>query len=74
VARLKNGGKMSFSESFHPFLAEPHTFYIFTANTPIFYLSCNKICPKKMLFNLKIKKDNRNPIDTSIIVPVRGVA
>jgi hypothetical protein len=29
---------------------------------------------KKMLFNLIIRKDNGNPIDTSIAVPVRGVA
>jgi hypothetical protein len=29
---------------------------------------------KQMLFNLIIKKDNGNPIDTSIVVPVRGVA
>jgi hypothetical protein len=29
---------------------------------------------QKMLFNLIIKKDNGNPIDTSIVVPVRGVA
>jgi hypothetical protein len=30
---------------------------------------------KKMLFNLIIKKkDNANPIDTSIVVPVRGMA
>jgi hypothetical protein len=27
-----------------------------------------------MLFNLIIKKDNGNPIDTSIVVPVREVA
>ena len=27
-----------------------------------------------MLFNLIIKKDNGNPIDASIVVPVRGVA
>jgi hypothetical protein len=30
---------------------------------------------KKMLFDLIIiKKDNGNPIDTSIVVPVRGMA
>jgi hypothetical protein len=40
--------------------------------SPILYLSCNKIC-QKMLFNLIIQKDNGNPIDTSIVVPVRGV-
>jgi hypothetical protein len=32
-----------------------HINAIFTVNTPILYLSCNKIC-KKMLFNLIIKK------------------
>jgi hypothetical protein len=38
------------------------------------YLSCNKISKKNVIqFNNK-KKDNRNSIDTSIVVPVRGVA
>ena len=48
---------------------------IFTVNTPILYLSCIKIC-KKLLSNLITnKKDNGNPIDISIVVPVkRGVA
>ena len=52
-----------------------HINSIFTVNhAPILYLSCNEIC-KKMLFNLIIiKKDNGNPIDTSIIVSARGVA
>jgi hypothetical protein len=39
----------------------------------VFILQYN--LPNKMLFNLIIKKkDNANPIDTSIVVPVRGVA
>jgi hypothetical protein len=47
-----------------------HINSICTVNTPILYLSC-----KKMLFNLIIKKNNNgNPIDTSIVVPERGVA
>ena len=49
-----------------------HINSIFTVNTPILYLSCNKICNKTMLFNLITKKDNGNPIDTSIVVPVKG--
>jgi hypothetical protein len=49
-----------------------HINSIFTVNTPILYLSCNKI-GKEKLFNLKIKI-KRNPIDTAIIVPVRGMA
>jgi hypothetical protein len=41
---------------------------------PILYLSLKKFA-KKMLFNsIIIKKDNGNPIDTSKVVPVRGVA
>ena len=28
----------------------------------------------KIIFDLIIKRDNGNPIDTSIVVPVRGVA
>jgi hypothetical protein len=52
-----------------------HINSIFTVNTPILYLFCNKICNNnKKLFNLIIKKNNGNPIDTSIVVPVRGVA
>ena len=51
-----------------------HINSIFTVNAPILYLSCNKL-QKKMLFHLIIKKkDNGNPIDTSIVVPVRDVA
>jgi hypothetical protein len=39
------------------------------------YLSCNKICPKKLLYSIiKKEKENGNPIDTSIVVPVRDVA
>ena len=33
-----------------------HINSIFTANTPILYLSCNKIWGKKMLFDLINKK------------------
>jgi hypothetical protein len=29
---------------------------------------------KKKLFNLLIEHDNGNPIDTSIVIPIRGVA
>jgi hypothetical protein len=50
-----------------------HINYIFTVNTQTLYLSCNKTCKKKLLFNLIIKKDNGNLIDTSMVVPVRGV-
>jgi len=60
VARLRNGGKTSFSESCHPFVY-------------CIYLAIK--FAKKMLFNLIIKKtESRNPIDTSIVVLVRGVA
>jgi hypothetical protein len=34
VARLRNGGKMSFSKSVHPFRAEPHKFYIYERKLP----------------------------------------
>ena len=37
-----------------------HINSIFTVNTPILYLSCNKICKKK-LFNLEIKKRQQKP-------------
>ena len=38
VARLSNGGKMSFSKSFHPFRAEPHKFYIYHRYTNIVFI------------------------------------
>ena len=38
VARLRNGGKMSFSESFHPFRAKPHQFYIYRQYTNIVFI------------------------------------
>jgi uncharacterized membrane-anchored protein YitT (DUF2179 family) len=47
----------SFSICFVP----THINSMFTVNTPILYLSCNKMGTKKMLFNLILKKDNGNP-------------
>ena len=38
VARFRNGGKMSFRESFHPFRAETHTFYIYHQYTNIVFI------------------------------------
>ena len=38
-----------------------HINSMLTVNTPILYLSCNKMGTKQMLFNLIIKKDNGNP-------------
>jgi hypothetical protein len=45
---LEMGERTSFRESFHPFRARPHK-SIFTVNTPILYLSCNKICKKTVI-------------------------
>jgi uncharacterized membrane-anchored protein YitT (DUF2179 family) len=42
----------NFSTCFVP----THINSMFTVNTPILYLSCNKMGTKKMLFNLIIKK------------------
>jgi hypothetical protein len=70
VARLRNGGKTSLSIRF----VLSYINSIVTVNTPVLYLSCNAICKTKILFNLMTKKDNGNPIDTSIVVPVRDVA
>ena len=70
VARLRNGERRALASLSIRFVPS-HIHSIFTVNTPISYLSCNKIC-KKMLFNLIIKKDNGNPIDTSVVFPVRG--
>ena len=38
VARLRNWGKTSFSESFHSFRAEPHTFYIYRQYTNVVFI------------------------------------
>jgi len=38
VARLRNGGNTSFWESFHPFRAEPHKFYIYHQYTNIVFI------------------------------------
>jgi hypothetical protein len=35
---LETGEKMSFSESFHPFRAEPHKFYIYRQYTNIVFI------------------------------------
>jgi hypothetical protein len=35
---MTNGGKTSFSESFHPFHAEPHKFYIYHQYTNIAFI------------------------------------
>jgi hypothetical protein len=35
---LETGEKMSFSESFHPFRAEPHNFYIYRQYTNIVFI------------------------------------
>jgi hypothetical protein len=64
---LETEERRAFSESFYPFRAEPHKLSIFRQYAIKF--------AKKMLFNLIIKKkDNGNPIDSSIVVPVREVA
>ena len=54
VARFRNGGKMSFSESFHPFRTEQHKFYIYRQYTNIVFILQEDLQQQKMLFNLKI--------------------
>jgi hypothetical protein len=70
---LERGERRTFSESFQPFRAEPHKLYMYRQYTNIVFILQYNL-PKKILFNLIIKKDNGNPIDTSIVVLVRGVA
>jgi hypothetical protein len=60
--------RRTFSECCHSFRAEPHTFYIYHQ-----YTIYPAIKFAKTNYYLIIKKDNGKPIDTSIIVPVRGV-
>jgi hypothetical protein len=51
VARLRNWIKMSFSESCHPFHAEPHKFYIYHQYTNIVFIlqKCNKMSSNVLL-------------------------
>ena len=54
VARLRNGERLAcLSIRFVP----SHIHFIFTVNTPILYLCCNKICKKNVIqFNIKKRK------------------
>ena len=66
---LETGERQAFSESFHPFRAEPHKLYIYHQYTNIVFILQYNL-QKKMLFNfyqIIKKKDNTNPIDTSIV-------
>ena len=65
---LRNGIKTSFSESFHPFRAEPHSHMhsIYTVNAPILYLFWNNIY-KQGLIKLYNKKDSGSPKDASCV-------
>jgi len=57
---LETRERRVFSESFQPFCAEPHKFYIYRQYPNIVFILQYK---KKMLFDLTIKKkDNGNPI------------
>jgi hypothetical protein len=70
---LETGKRTSFSESFHLFRAESHKFYIYRKYTNIVFILQYNLQKTVIQFNNKIKR-YRNPIDTSIVVPVRGVA
>jgi hypothetical protein len=61
---LETGGKTSFSESFHPFRAESHKFYIYRQYINIVFILQKNLHKKKCYFNNN-KKDNGNPIDSS---------
>jgi hypothetical protein len=52
---LETGERRAFSDSFQPFRAEPHTFYIYRQYTnTVFILQYN--LQKQMLFDLIIEK------------------
>ena len=68
---LETGERLAYRESFHPFCAEPHTFYIYCQCTDIVFILQYNLQNK--LFNLLIEHDNGNPINTSIVIPIRGV-
>jgi hypothetical protein len=52
---LKTGERRTFSESLHPFRAEPHKFYIYRQYSNIVFILQSNL-QKRMLFNLIIKK------------------
>ena len=71
---LETGERQAFSESFHPFCAEPHKLFIYHQYTNIVFILQYNL-QIFFLFNSIIKKtDNGNPIDTSIVVLVKSVA
>ena len=49
VAKLSNGGKTSFSESFHPFRAEPYKFYIYRQYTNIVFILPQNLHKKNVI-------------------------
>jgi hypothetical protein len=69
---LETGERRAFSESFQLFRAEPYKLYIYRQYTNIVFILQYNL-QNFFLFNLIIKKkDNGNPIDTSIVVPSKA--
>ena len=60
------------NESFYPFRAASPKVYIYRQYTRIFYI-LQYYLTKENVIQFNEKKDNGNPIDTSLVFPVRGV-
>jgi hypothetical protein len=71
---LETEERRVFSESFHPFCAEPHKLYIYRQYTSIVFILQYNLQQTKNVIQFNKKKDNGNPIVTLMVVPVRSVA
>jgi hypothetical protein len=63
---LETGERRAFSESFQPFRAEPHKFYIYRQYTNIVFILQYNL-QKQMLFDLIMKKITETPFSTSTV-------
>jgi hypothetical protein len=61
---LETGERRVFSESFHPFRAEPHKLYIYRQYTSIVFILQYNLQQTKNVIQFNKKKDNGNPIVT----------
>jgi hypothetical protein len=70
----KRGERRVFSESFQPFSAEPHKFYIYRQYTNIVFILQYNLPKKNVIWFNNKKKIMETPFGTSTVVPVRGMA
>ena len=71
---LETGEWRTFNESFQPFRAEPHKFYIYRQYTNIVFILQYNLQKKNVIWFNNKKKITETPFGTSTVVPVRDVA